>query len=83
MNTDPFTLDTQTIAALLDMAAPNIPELEQLRSEPGSLAFAPQTREFLEQTEPLMTDLIPIPQTRYTAYRRFRGDGDRKEVRNR
>ncbi len=79
MNTDPFTLDTQTIAALLDMAAPNIPELEQLRSEPGSLAFAPQTREFLEQTEPLMTDLIPIPQTRYTAYRRFRGDGDRKE----
>lgn len=79
MNTDPLSFDSQTIAALLDMAAPNIPELEQLRADPASLLAAPQTRELLEFTQPLMADLTPIPQTSYTAYRRFRGDGDRKE----
>ena len=79
MNTDPLTYDARTIAALLDMAAPNIPELEQLRADPGRLLVAPQTGELLEFTQPLMAHLTPIPQTSYTAYRRFRGDGDRKE----
>lgn len=79
MQTDPLTYDARTIAALLDLSAAAIPELEQLRVDPNRLADTPQLQEFLDQTEPLMADLTPIPQTGYTAYRRFREDGDRKE----
>ena len=79
MPPNPFALDAASIAALLDPRAPAIPELEAARASPAALRDAPQTRAALADLEALIPPSGQIPITPYSAYRRFRADGDRKE----
>jgi Heparinase II/III-like protein len=79
MQNHPLMLDAASIQALLQPATPPLPELERLRGDPSALRGTPQLAEFLAQTDPLMQGVAQIPQTTYTAYRRFIGDGDRSE----
>jgi Heparinase II/III-like protein len=79
MLSHPLSLDAPSIQALLRPSTPPLPELEQLRANPTSLTSTPQLAEFLQQTAHLMDGIAHIPQTTYTAYRRFINDGDRGE----
>jgi hypothetical protein len=76
---DPFDLSADELKRLLHTAAPLLPELESARANLAALRDAPQTRLALEQTDPLMSWIAPIPVTPYTAFRLFRRTGDRQQ----
>lgn len=76
---DPFSLSLQEIQRLLAARATALPELEAARADLHKLAAAPQARWLLEETAPVMRGIASIPETRYTSYRRFMFDGDRRE----
>jgi hypothetical protein len=76
---DPLTLDALAIRQALDPQAPLFPELEAARANPGALHNPPQLREFLRYSGRVIDQVGSIPQTNFTAYRRFLRDGDRKE----
>ncbi len=76
---NPFTLNVAEMTRLLDPHAPLIPELEQARSNPHTLHGTRQVGEFLEYSAPLLASIGQMPQTDYSAYRRYIRDGDRRE----
>ena len=78
MISNPFSLSAAEIAAALGGEHPALPELEALRADPAALAALPGMRFELEQTAPLMAGIERIPQTRYTHYRYFIKNGDRR-----
>ena len=55
------------------------PELEAVRANPAVLLTTPQAQRVLAETQTWMQDLVNIPQTKYSGYRRFINDGDRIE----
>ncbi|GAB4109968.1 MAG: hypothetical protein Fur005_19090 [Roseiflexaceae bacterium] len=79
MRINPFQLNSDDLAGLLQPALPAIPELVAWRNDPQQLHGTPQLAEFLADTAPLMADIANIPATTYTAYRRYLHDGDRSE----
>lgn len=76
--TNPYTLSAPELAALLSGERPFIPELEPYRANPAALADRPGMKLELAQTAGLLSGIDAIPQTRYTHYRYFQRNGDRK-----
>lgn len=74
----PFSLTASEIAGLLKADRPLIPELEAYRDNPAAMADKPSMQLMLAQTAPLLEGIETIPDTRYTHYRYFVKNGDRK-----
>ncbi len=84
MTTKPLFIDSldwtaENILPLISGNAPFFPELDAVRANPAVLLERPQTKVVLAETQPWMEGLSQIPQTKFTAYRRFINDGDRVE----
>jgi hypothetical protein len=77
--TTPFELSALELRGLLASKHSLLPELDTARLDIDQLRSALQTHLVVSQTESLMTDAMYIPPTSYTAYRRFRRDGDRSQ----
>ncbi len=75
---NPFLLNAAQISAVLHNDLPSIPELESFRANPAALAAHPAMRRVLDNTAPLLPGIEAIPQTRYTHFRHFLFNGDRK-----
>ena len=67
------------LAPLLASGAPLLPELEAARANPAALRGTIPVQHLLAGTDALMADIQRIPQTTYSAYRRYVRDGDRDE----
>ena len=76
---DPFSLTAGEIKDLLSNTRAYIPELAQTSTDSSTLRQAWASRFALDSTKPLMESVRQIPITGYTAYRRFRRDGDRRQ----
>lgn len=76
---DSIDWTAENLLPLIAGNAPLLPELEAVRANPSALVDAVQTRQILAETRPNMQEIAAIPQTSYTAYRRFINDGDRVE----
>lgn len=79
LNIQSLDWTAENVLPLISGKAALLPELEVVRANPSALLSAPQTQRVLAETQPWMQDLANIPQTKYTAYRRFINDGDRME----
>jgi len=75
---DPYHLTAPELAALLNPDLPLMPELEPYRANPCALAERAGLKLELAHTAANMEGIAAIPQTRYSHYRYFIKNGDRK-----